>query len=141
MIPFPEVAIRLLVATLLIAIVGMERERLDRAAGHRSHASATVVFASRSARENRRRCVPQDRPALAPASGRKCESAREFWALPLCVVRLRLILLMCRLEDRRDFHVLSQIGRRQFHLEVYRVPPTQAGRAVTERLQPERLLS
>lgn len=38
MIPLSEIAIRLLVATLLSAIVGMERERLERAAGLRTHA-------------------------------------------------------------------------------------------------------
>lgn len=38
MIPLSEVVIRLLVATLLSAIVGMERERLERAAGLRTHA-------------------------------------------------------------------------------------------------------
>ena len=38
MIPLSEIAIRLLVATLLSAIVGMERERLECAAGLRTHA-------------------------------------------------------------------------------------------------------
>lgn len=38
MLPLSQIAVRLLVATLLSAIVGMERERLERGAGLRTHA-------------------------------------------------------------------------------------------------------
>lgn len=38
MIPLSEVAVRLLVATVLCGLVGMERERSERAAGLRTHA-------------------------------------------------------------------------------------------------------
>lgn len=45
MLPLSEIAVRLVLATLLGRLVGLERERLERAAGLRTHAIVALAAA------------------------------------------------------------------------------------------------